>query len=427
MFFIYSALLYLLAPIFFPIMAINLALRGKSRAGLRQRLGIFDDGFFGQRGSKTVWVHAVSVGETLAAVPLVSKLKYRNPGVQVYFSTVTETGNAVAREKLDPADRVFYFPFDFPFAVNSVINKMRPDVFVVVETELWPNLLHALSRQGIPAVMVNGRISPRSYRNYYRARFFMRRVLALISRFSMQTAQDAVRIKAIGAPHERVIVAGNVKFDQACASIRDKGAGPVTRASLGLPESALVMVAGSTHGGEEEEVIAAYRKILVSNPDACLILAPRHPERLEAVRSLLAGASMPYRLKSGLGAAPSRMPGVILLDTMGELSGMYRVGDINFVGGSWVSVGGHNILEPAAFGKAVFHGPHMHNFAEIRDILMAAGVAKEVRDGVELAREGMRLVHEPERVRSITESAREALTANRGALERNVGLIEGFL
>ncbi len=426
MFYIYSASLYIFSIFFFPFMAVKMALKGKGRAGIGQRLGFMGDNFKLPSGGKAVWVHAVSVGETLAAVPIVKSLIDRNPGLAVYFSTVTETGNKVARENLGPDVRVFFYPFDFYAVVKNVVETIRPDVFVVVETEIWPNLLRALSDNGVPALMVNGRISPRSYRGYGRARFFMRRVLAMLTHLNMQTAKDAERIKGLGAPPERVSVVGNVKFDLACRTVKN-GAGLVVKGRLGLPDAPLVMVAGSTHEGEDEEVLKAYRAILKVFPDAFLIIAPRHPERLPSVQALLTREGVRYRLKSALQGDTLTGPGVIILDTMGELAGLYRVGDINFVGGSWVPVGGHNVLEPVAFGKPVFFGPHMHNFAEISAILKDCGVGIEVEDGEALAREAIRLIREPERLDAIGKAAKETLLKNRGALERNVELIEKYL
>jgi 3-deoxy-D-manno-octulosonic-acid transferase len=425
-FHIYSAFLYLASIFFFPYMAVKFALKGKGRAGLGQRLGFLGKSFDGPGKEGTVWVHAVSVGETLAAAPIVKALSKRRPGLTIYFSTVTETGNAVARENLGGICRIFFFPFDFPFSVGRVVNTLRPDVFVVVETEIWPNALKAVHESGARAVLVNGRISPRSFRGYSRAGFFMRRVLPLIEHFNMQTARDAERITALGAPGDRVSVAGNVKFDQACGNIA--GGGPeFTKAMLGIPAGAAVMVAGSTHEGEEQEVLRAYRLLRESFPGSFLIIAPRHPERFRQVEELIKAEKLNYTLKSAFKGETLSAPGVILLDTMGELARVYAVGDINFVGGSWAPVGGHNVLEPASFGKPVFFGPHMHNFQEISRILKDSGAGVEVRDGAHLAEEGTRLLNDPARMRALGNIARDVLMRNRGALMKNVELIERYL
>jgi 3-deoxy-D-manno-octulosonic-acid transferase len=288
--------------------------------------------------------------------------------------------------------------------------------------------MRALSKKGIPALMVNGRISPGSYKGYRYFRFFMKRVLELFDHMNMQTKADAERITAIGAPESIVSVAGNVKFDQAHKARKGGEDKKIfTKAALGIPEGSLVVIAGSTHAGEEAEALVAYRRILESYPDAFLIIAPRHPERLPEVRALLKAEGFRFRVKSALKGAQLEGPEVIVLDTMGELAALYRAGDINFVGGSWSDTGGHNILEPAAFGKPVFFGPNMHNFSEISAILKDCGVGIEVKDGLALAREAVRLVQEPERLETLGKLAKATLQKNRGALTRNVELIKRYL
>ena len=426
LFFIYDILLHVFALFYFPYMAVRLALKGRKRAGVRQRLGFIDKELSHLRKGKTVWVHAVSVGETIAAVPLVKALMERRPELTVFFSTVTETGQAVAKKEL-PDATVFYFPFDFSYIVSRVVDRIRPDIFVVVETEIWPNLLRALNRRGVAAVMVNGRISVRSFDRYMMGRFFIRGVLELMTHFHMQSQADADRIKDMGAPPERVSVVGNIKFDQACKALKEGGREVFTRARLGIPEAALVFIAGSTHKGEEEEALAAYREMLASRPDALMVVAPRHPERLQEVAGLLEREGFGYVMKSKLTGEPLTAPKVIILDTMGELAMLYRVGDVNFVGGSWANVGGHNVLEPVAFGKPVFFGPHMSNFAEIGAILKDCGVGIKVKDGKDLASEALRLIAEPERREMLGRLAKETLLRNKGALDRNLELIERYL
>ncbi len=426
MFIIYNALLVVFAAIFLPLTALRMALRGRPRAGIKQRFGIFEKGLFDRRGERTVWVHAVSVGETLAAVPIVKELKQRHRGLQVYFSTVTETGNAVAREKLDFDDKVFYFPFDLPLVSNKVAELVDPDAFVVVETEIWPNVLRALARRNVPSLLVNGRISNRSYRGYSRFRFFIRRVLGFLDHMNMQGAQDADRIKALGAPSARVSIAGNVKFDQAFKTLKEPQA-MSSRSTLGIPEDCVVFIAGSTHPGEDEKVLEAYRALLEKRSDSLLVLAPRHPERAKDVAGMVKQAGFNFWLKSALKGEPLGAAGVIVVDTMGELSGLYRLADICFVGGSWDDTGGHNILEPVAFGSPVFFGPNMHNFAEISALLKDSGVGIEVSGPDRLAKEAVRLLDEPERRERLGGLAKTILHANRGALSKNVELIERYL
>jgi 3-deoxy-D-manno-octulosonic-acid transferase len=429
-------------------MVVSLMAKGKKRAGIGQRFGLFKAGFFAAKKGKRVWFHAVSVGETVAAAPLVISLKKTYPDIEIYFSTVTETGNKIAHEKLGDVAKVFFFPFDFGSVVRRVIGQMSPDLFVVVETEIWPNLLHALDDEKIPSLIVNGRISPRSFKGYSRFGFFIRRVLPLVSRFMMQSEMDAERIIRLGAPPEKVSVAGNIKFDQAIGA----GKPAATRAALGIPEGAKVFIAGSTHQGEEDEALKAYKKLLMDYPDMVMVLAPRHPERFAAAEEEVKQAGFECRRKSSItpplslsylkkgkeektdaGVAHGALtPGpstgyVLLLDTMGELAGTYAVGDISFVGGSWAEVGGHNILEPASFGKPVFFGPVMHNFRDISRILKDCGAGIEVRDGEELATEAANLLRDPARYQALGQSALEAIEKNKGALAKDLKAMEEML
>ncbi|MGC2423725.1 MAG: 3-deoxy-D-manno-octulosonic acid transferase [Nitrospirota bacterium] len=421
-FFLYGILLYVFALFYFPYMLISLMAKGKKRAGIGQRFGFFKTGFFNQKKRKRVWFHAVSVGETVAAAPLVIQLKEAHPDTEIYFSTVTETGNKIAHEKLGDKAKFFFFPFDFAVVVRRVIGHMSPDLFVVVETEIWPNLLKTLHDENIPSLIVNGRISPRSLKGYSRFRFFFRRVLPLVSRFLMQSEMDAERIIQLGAPPDRVSVAGNIKFDQAIVA----GKPAVTRAALGIPEGAKVFIAGSTHQGEEDEALKAYKKLLMAFPDMVMVLAPRHPERFAAAEESVKRAGFACRRKSTLTPGPSS-GSVLLLDTMGELAGTYAVGDINFVGGSWAEVGGHNILEPASFGKPVLFGPVMHNFRDISRILKDCGAGIEVRDGEELATEAAKLLCDPARYSALGKAALEAIEKNKGALAKDFKAVEEML
>ncbi len=422
MFFFYDILLYAIAPVYFPLMALSQMMRGKKRLGVRERFGFFGPGFFAAKKNKRVWFHAVSVGETLAAVPLVLALKEKAPEIEIYFSTVTETGNKVAGEKLGDAARIFFFPFDFGAVVRRVIGQMSPDIFVVVETEIWPNLLKALHDKGIPSLVVNGRISARSFKGYSRFGFFFRHVLPLVSRYMMQSEGDAERIIRLGAPPERVSVAGNIKFDQAIAANRPAS----TRAALGISEGAKVFIAGSTHQGEEDEALSAYKELLIDFPDMVMLLAPRHPERFAAAEDAVRRAGFQCVRKSA--GAHFIAPGsVILLDTMGELAGTYAVGDINFVGGSWADIGGHNILEPASFAKPVFFGSVIHNFKDISRILKDCGAGIEVKDGAELAAEAKKLLRDPARYATLGHAALEAIEQNKGALAKDLKAVEEFI
>ncbi len=419
---LYDILLYAVAPLYFPFMALSHMAKGKRRLGLRERFGFFRPGFFTEKKGGRAWFHAVSVGETLAAVPLVLALKEKMPDVEIYFSTVTETGNKVAREKLGDNAKIFFFPFDFGCVVRRVIGQMSPDLFIVVETEIWPNLLKALHDAGIPSLIVNGRISPRSLKGYSRFGFFFRRVLPLVSRYLMQSEADAQRIIRLGAPPQKVSVAGNIKFDQAIAA----GRPAMSRAALGIPDGAKVLIAGSTHQGEEDEALKAYKQLLIDFPGMAVVLAPRHPERFAAAEEAVRRAGF-HCVRKSAGAQLIAPGSVLLLDTMGELAGTYAVGDINFVGGSWANIGGHNILEPASFGKPVFFGPVMHNFRDISRILKDCGAGIEVKDGAELATEAAKLLRDPARYSALGKAALEAIEKNKGALASDLKAVEEFL
>jgi 3-deoxy-D-manno-octulosonic-acid transferase len=367
----------------------------------------------------------VSVGEVIAAVPLVNALRQRFPHLPILISTVTETGQATAREKMAAA-ACLYFPLDYPWVVHQVIARLQPRLFLMVETEIWPNFLRELVRQAIPAMLVNGRISPRSFRGYRHLRPFMRRVLPAISSFTMQTNLDAERIIAIGAAPSRVHVTGNIKYDLALETLTSADEHAL-RADLGIGE-APVFMAGSTHRGEEDIVVAAYRQVRAQVPTLRLLLAPRHLDRLDEVEALLREHQLMVQRRShGHLSSQSSAAPVLLLDTIGELAKLYAVGTVVFVGGSFAPIGGHNVLEPAAHRKAILFGPHMHNFHQIAMALLEAGGALQVHNPKALGEHVSMLLRQPERRQAIGEAAYQVLCDNQGAIARTVALIEQVL
>jgi 3-deoxy-D-manno-octulosonic-acid transferase len=319
-----------------------------------------------------------------------------------------------------------YFPLDYPWVVHQVIARLQPCLFLMVETEIWPNFLRELSRQTIPAILVNGRLSPRSFRGYRRLQLFMRRVLPSITAFSMQTKLDAERIIAIGAEPSRVQITGNIKYDLALEPLTNADAHAL-RADLGIGE-APVFMAGSTHRGEEEIVLAAYLQARAQVPALRLLLAPRHLDRLDEIEALLRKHQLigqrcsHRRLSSQHNTAP-----VLLLDTLGELANLYAIGTVVFVGGSFVPIGGHNVLEPAAHRKAILFGPHMHNFHQIAAALLDAGGAAQVHNPEALGEHVSRLLLQPECCQALGEAAYQVLCDNQGAIARTVELIEQVL
>jgi 3-deoxy-D-manno-octulosonic-acid transferase len=426
MYLLYNGLLLLASLGGLPYFALKSLRVRKYRAGVLQRFGhVPQEVVAALKGTRPLWLHAVSVGEVIAAAPLVSALRRRFPQLPILVTTVTETGQATARDKMAAA-ACLYFPLDYPWVVRRVIGRIQPRLFLMVETEIWPNFLRELTRQGIPALLVNGRISPRSFRGYRRLKPFMRHVLRAITNFNMQTKVDAERIIAIGAEPSRVQITGNIKYDLAIDSLTSAQEHAL-RADLGLGE-APVFMAGSTHRGEEDIVLEAYLQARAQVPMLRLLLAPRHLERLDEIEALLRSHRVPARRRSqGRVASHEGEAPVLLLDTIGELATLYAVGTVVFVGGSFVPIGGHNVLEPAAHWKAIVFGPHMHNFHQIAAALLEAGGALQVQTPAALGGAITDLLRHPERRQALGEGAYRVLCAKQGAIERNVQLIEQLL
>jgi 3-deoxy-D-manno-octulosonic-acid transferase len=336
------------------------------------------------RGKRVIWVHAVSVGETIASFPLLKGLRARYPQHRLVLTNVTETGRSVAL-KSNLADLCLYLPFDYSFAVKAALKKVRPELIVLMETELWPNFIAAAAGMGIPVQLANGRISDRSFGRYLRLSWFFRPILQELSALCMQTGEDATRITAIGAAPGTVHVTGNLKYDVPLIQATPERLVQI-KGKYCIPGGAFVFTAASTHEGEDEPALDAYQGLLAAGGSHFLILAPRHPERAPAVAELLARRGIPFTLRSQLPAdGTSLRPGAaLLLDTVGELAGLYGASDLVFVGGSLVATGGHNPLEPAACGVPVLFGPHMENFREIAALFLAAGAGAQVPDAAAL-------------------------------------------
>src|SRR5579862_2301743 len=323
---------------------------------------------FNLDGDESIWIHAVSVGEALTARALIADLRARYPGLRLYLSTTTLTGQQFARTRLQGVDAVFFFPFDLPPFVNRTLRLVKPRVFLMMETEIWPNLLRACRRQGVKTMLVNGRISSRSYPRYRLARRFFTRVLDDVDRFCMQSDESARRIIDIGANPKRVIVTGSLKFDslESPAAASGRGAGRVLR-FFRVPASRPVIVAGSTLKGEEKPVLAAFAAVRRAHPSTLLIIAPRKPERFGEAEALARAEGLRVVRRTELAVDAEPRADVVILDTIGELAHLFQAATVVFMGGSLVDQGGHNILEPAVHGKPIVFGPYMQNFAEIAD------------------------------------------------------------
>jgi 3-deoxy-D-manno-octulosonic-acid transferase len=407
---IYSALLSLAFVVSLPYYLWKDRATGKYRQSFRERLGRLPDGLTG--AAPAVWVHAVSVGEVLAARPLVRALRRRLPGHRIVLSTTTLSGQALARRTMSDADAVFYAPFDWTGPVRHALGAVRPTLLVLIETELWPNLIRHARRAGARVAVANGRISPRSFRRYRLVKRWLRRVLSEVDLFLMQADAHAERIRALGAPAGRVRVTGNLKYDALGA---DAPRAPEALARLFGGGGAL-WVAGSTVAGEEEHVLGALHAVRVRVPGVRLVLAPRHPERFAEAAALAQKAGFAVARRSELGDARWDAGDVLLLDTMGELAQVYAFASVAFVGGSLEPAGGHNVLEPAVAGVAVVVGPHMENFQEIADEFRAADALVRVASPRELGDAVADLLGDAERRRALGERARALVVQNQGAV-----------
>jgi 3-deoxy-D-manno-octulosonic-acid transferase len=390
---------------------------GKYLRTFRERMGRLPV-YLNVDGDRSIWLHAVSVGEVLAARPLIEALKERFPRLRVFLSTTTMTGNAVARKSVRGIDGLFYAPFDWPGPVQKALATLNPALLVLIETEIWPNLIHEACRRGTRVAIVNGRISPRSFAGYRRIRTFLRRVLADVDLFLMQGDAHAERIREMGAPAERVRVTGNLKFDAVEAPRTSERLARLIRPDVrrGRP----LWVAGSTVGGEEELVLQAFHHVRERMPETGLLVAPRHPERFGLVPAVIEAAGFRCVRRSSLEPGAWRDGEVVLLDTIGELAQVYPLATVVFVGGSLVPAGGHNILEPAIAGKPVVVGPHMENFAEIAEQFRSEAAVIQVESADELGREVLSLLTDEARRRSVGERARTLIDRNRGAVRQTV-------
>lgn len=362
MYVFYSLLLAGAALLSLPWWAIQMLRLGKYRTGLGERLG-FVPARLNDARPGSIWVHAVSVGEVLAVSQLINDLHQQSPDRQIFLSTTTATGQKLARQRFGE-NRVFFMPLDFGFAVRRYLKALKPQLIVIAETEFWPNLLYLARKRQTSVAIVNARISDRSFPRYRRFKWFFGRVLSEVDLFLAQTAEDAQRLREIGAPTERVRVSGNLKFD-----IRPNvQPALVSGLRAAISKDSPIIVCGSTAEGEEEPLLAAFKAVQQQFPAAIMILAPRHPERFEKVAALISSKGFDLQRRSLWNPPQPIRSGIFLLDSVGELAAIYELADIAFVGGSLVPVGGHNILEPAQHGAAILVGPHTFNFREIVSI-----------------------------------------------------------
>jgi 3-deoxy-D-manno-octulosonic-acid transferase len=396
----------------------------KIREGLKQRLGFLNGKIKRLSDKNLIWAHAASVGEVVALRYLIKAIRKECPDYNFVVSTLTSSGQTMARKVIPDAVAFIYFPLDFSCIVGRVLEAIKPKLCILTETELWPNFITETRKRGIPVMLANGRISKHSFRKYRMVRLLTKRVLKNIDLFTMQTQIDAERIISLGALPSTVLVTGNLKFDVDTNTHLSS-----TNSIYAYLESKVIFVAGSTHRGEEETILNVYQEVRKFYPQMVLILAPRHLERVTEVERLLSSKNLKFTRSSEL-TLPfqgSELSQIILLDTIGELTRFYALATIVFVGGSLVPAGGHNILEPASLGKGVLFGPHIDNFKQIAQLFISAGAGREVSDREELLRSILNLLSHPEELERMGRMALETVNAHKGASEKTAVLAKNLL
>jgi 3-deoxy-D-manno-octulosonic-acid transferase len=427
---LYSALIYCLAPLAFA----QVLWRGfRERGywlGLRERFG-FGAALFGTSvpAGHSIWVHAVSLGEMSAAVPLIRALRERHPDMPLVLTTATPAGRARAAASFAEVADIRYLPYDTPAAARRFLRRINPGVAVIMETELWPNLLAECARRAVPVVLASARLTARSVSRYRRLGSLFSGVFTENVSLAAQTKEDAARFVEIGADAARLRVVGNVKFDVSLdAQLIEQG----RRLRRSFGGERCVWAAGSTHAGEDEAVLSAHARLLQEKPRALLLLAPRHQDRFETVAGLLKSSGLRFERRSSGGVAAkssleSGLTQVLLVDTLGELAMMYAAADVAFVGGSLVPIGGHNLLEPAALGVPVLSGPYQDNNKEISKMLAARGAVAIVADAVQLGQALRRLFGDAAERRRMGEAGILIVAANRGSVAALIEIIEPLL
>lgn len=417
---LYTFFLYLMLPALF----IRLAWRGTRNPGYwrrwSERLGF---GAAIPEERKVVWVHAVSVGEVQASLPIISAIRKRLPDATILVTTTTPTGSSRVMQALGEDVAHCYLPYDLPGPVRRFLDRAHPSLAVIMETELWPNLFYACRDRDVPVLLANVRLSERSAAGYRRFPSLAREMLSGVSRIAAQGENDARRLLALGADPARLMVTGSVKFDvRIPPSLREEAA--ALRRRFGAARS--VWIAASTHDGEERMVLDAFDRVRVHMPEAVLILVPRHPERFSIAEALVKRAGWRYALRSLMPPSLEHVD-VLVGDTMGELQMLYAAADVAFVGGSLIPVGGHNMLEPAALGVPVIVGPHVFNFQEISEHLFELGIARQVPGPAELAVSVMELLGDANQRHNVGEAAKHFVEQNRGARDKVVAMVDALL
>lgn len=421
-----------------------LVFKGKLHREFPERFGRYDKAK--ERallsGKDRIWIQAVSVGEVTVCKSLIPLLKENFPEHDLVISTITKTGNDLAKKLFSKDAAIIYFPLDFNFTVRRAVKYIKPRMYIMIETEIWPNLLSELSLNSVPSVMINGRISDRSIGKYRLVKPFLKNALSTIRAFCMQDTIDAERVISLGAPPDRVKVTGNMKFDAEVPA--NVGVPGVVRRFLSLNEDDPLLVAGSTHEGEEETIVKAFKELTFEFPKLKLLIAPRHIDRVEEIEKIIKRSGFePARVSklNGSRVLPCRLASrrsrgqagtnsgqrILILDTIGHLNEAYSAATLVFVGGSLVKHGGQNPLEPAVLGRAILFGPHMFNFRHITEVLLKEDAALQITGKEELVKNLKMLINDPVRRSKLGDNARRAIAQNRGATKKNLEKIREIL
>jgi 3-deoxy-D-manno-octulosonic-acid transferase len=414
MFILYDLIFFIISIIYLPIYLF----RRKLHRGFLKRLGFIPQGL---SLNQPIWIHAVSVGEAKAVAGLLEELRINYPDKKFVISTVTATGNKIAQAMAKADDFVTFLPLDLSFIVTKVVDRINPALFIIAETEIWPNLITYLYRKKIPIAVVNARISDRSFKGYLCLKFLVKPILNKIALFCVQTPADAAKLLQLGLLPEKIHVTGNMKFDAKLPKL-DTADLARYRAILGLDSADKLFVSGSTHPGEEEIILAVYKNMLSEFPQLKLLLAPRHPERAKEIEKMvLKYGFRPVRIyQLPLKSCAYITQPVFILDTIGQLINYYALADIVFVGGSLVEIGGHNILEPLALSRPVICGPYMFNFQDIADLFLENKACLLACNQKELETRIRDLLNNPAKIDALTQKAKDLILRNQGATQRNL-------
>jgi 3-deoxy-D-manno-octulosonic-acid transferase len=410
-----------------PRFLLRMRRRGGYARNFSQRFGRYADDVRRRLAEgPRVWVHAVSVGELYVALKLMEAWRAAHPGTRFVVTTTTSTGRAIADGRIGDPDVVLYFPLDFPWTMRRAFDAIRPAAVMLVELELWPNLVRLAQRRSIPVFLVNGRISDHSFQGYRRLRFFTSRILPLMRGMFAQSGADAERLVSLGAPRDRVRSMGSAKYDVASADPDGARKARAVLRDAGLPDDAVILLGGSTWPGEEEALLDAYRALKPRHPRLALVLAPRHVERVPSILPVIGERGLEVRRRS-LPASDAGRPDVLLIDTTGELKNFYACADVIFVGKSLTQHGGQNVIEPALYGKPVVVGPNMENFAAIVEDFRQASALVQVGGPDALAGAIESLLSDPARMAVMGRRAADVVEKNRGAVRHTIEAIDRML